>query len=275
MILSFQACDYVRNANQPIKVGAVQPNTRKILIEDYTGHACGNCPKAARQLTALEGLYGSQIIPVAVHAGFYSAVTPSSNPPYPTDLTSTAGTDWDNTFGNSASGNPNGLVNRVDHDSASLFIKQWPDWGTAAGKFYNTLADFKITISNTFNTGSSQLTTSIITKAINAKVGTFNLTVILTEDSIIGEQEDYAITPSYITNYVFNHVLRGSLNGSWGTQIFTGSISKNDSIVKTYNYTLPSNYKYKHCHVIAFIYNADAASPSYYEVLQAESKDIN
>ena len=279
--LLFQMCDYVRNANQTATSTTQQAGKvyRKVLVEDYTGHKCGNCPRAAETLTQLEGIYGSQIVPMAVHAGFFAVVTPSSVPPYPTDLRSTAGTDYDNTFGNSIAGNPNGLVNRKNHDSASLFIKAYSAWGAAVASMNTQLADFQIKITNTFNTSSNQLTSVVTSKALNGKTGPFNLVVLLTEDSIIAEQEDYSLPtgpPNYqrIPNYLFNHVLRGAINSSWGDPIFPGVVNKNDSIVKTYNYTLPSTYKYKHCHVVAFIYDANTANLTYYEVLQVETKEL-
>src|SRR4051812_25265537 len=83
----FQACDYIIDANPPRKA-TCKPETvfKKILVEDYTGHKCGNCPAAARELARLDSIYPGKVIPMAVHAGYYAGVTPGSNPPYPTDF---------------------------------------------------------------------------------------------------------------------------------------------------------------------------------------------
>lgn len=264
---AFHSCDYVRNAAQTVTVR--KPGDRKILVEDYTGHKCGNCPAAARELARLDTVYKGYIIPIAVHAGFYAQV---SSPQYPTNLKCQTATDWDNTFGNSQAGNPNGMVNR----SGKAAIRQWSEWNSLVAPFYLDSAKFNIAITNTYNSSTNQVTTRIRCKATRLASGTFNLVVVLTEDSIIAEQIDYSANPNYIPNYTFNHVLRGAINSSWGDPILTaGTFVKNDSVVKLYsNFQLNSNWKSKHCKVVAFVYDADTNSPTYYEVLQAESKDV-
>ena len=108
-------------------------------------------------------------------------------------------------------------------------------------------------------------------------MGTYKLVVLLTEDSIIAEQVDYSkpTGSQFITNYEFNHVLRGAINSTWGDAIFTTSANLNDSVVKSYtNYIINSNYRAGKCHVVAYVYDADAASPTHYEVYQAEEQKV-
>lgn len=277
--LIYQSCDYVSNAVPATATSSTGSSAiiyRKVLIEDYTGHKCGNCPAAARELRKLDSIYAGKVVPMAVHAGFYANVTPASNPPYPTDLKSSAGTEYDNFFGNSLAGNPNGLVNRLGYGTAS-FIRQWSDWGTVAYSMMSMPADFKITITNTYNSATNQVTSVITTKAINAKTGTYNLVVALTEDSIIGEQVDYSLPAAeqYMTDYEFNHVLRGTLTPSWGDQIVSASINAGDSVVKTIsNYQLAANWKWQKCHIVAYLYDAATGSPTQYEILQVEQEGL-
>jgi len=276
--LVYQSCDYVINA-VPSSAGSTTTGSgniiyRKVLIEDFTGHKCGNCPAAARELRKLDSLYEGKVVPVAVHAGFYATI----NAQYPTDLRTQAGTDYDTFFNISLGvGNPNGLVNRVSYGSAP-FIKAWTDWGTSAYSMMSMPADFKISISNTYNVGTNQVTSVVTTKAINAKAGTYNLVVVMTEDSIIGEQIDYSLPAGqqFISNYEFNHVLRGAMNSSWGQQIIASSINAGDSVVTTIsNFQLASTWKWKYCTVIAYIYDAATGSATQYEVLQADSKELD
>lgn len=271
----YQGCDYVPNVIQQVNTATQAPELvyRKVLVEDFTGHKCGNCPRAAETITHLEGIYGASVVPIAVHAGYYSVV----NAQYPTDLRSQAGTDYDNMF--SFPGYPIGLVNRKGYTTGN-FGKLYGDWAGQVDSMYNQLADFKISISNTYNSSSNQVSTVVTTKAMNAKTGTFNLVVVLTEDSIIGEQLDYnepAGPPNYqvIPNYTFNHVLRGAFNTSWGVPVISGSINKNDSVVKTYsNFQLAPTWRSKKCKVIAYVYDAVPGSATQYEVLQVETKDV-
>lgn len=269
VFLVHTGCDHVSNAQQSAQNIT---SSRKVLIEDYTGHKCGNCPAAARELKKLDSIYEGKIVPVAIHAGFYATVSGQ----YTTNLTCQAGDDYDSFFGNSAAGNPNGLVNRGGYGSANL-IKQWTDWGTAAYSYFGGSADFLLDITTNIDSVNKRLSTSVSTKAARTRTGNFNLVVWLTEDKIIAEQVDYSLPPGqqFIPNYEFNHVLRASLNSSWGTTLTSIGMAAGDSIVKTVsNYQLSSNWNWRNCHVVAFVYDAKPGSPTQYEVLQVEQKAL-
>lgn len=272
------SCDFVQDANP-----SIAPNTttggnsniiyRKAFVEDYTGHKCGNCPAAADQLKSLESSYPGKIVPLAVHAGFFAY----TNASYPTDFQTTAGNAYDLQFGNSAAGNPNGLINRVGYGTAS-FIKQWSAWGASVAAITAMPAKFQIKIKNTFNATTKVLDTDITVKSLDANTGNYKLVVLLTEDSVIAEQLDYR-KPSgsqLIPDYEFNHLLRGTINSTWGDAIFTsGTAALNDSVVKSYTgFAVNASYRPKKCHVVAYVYDADAASPTYYEIYQAEEAHV-
>jgi thiol-disulfide isomerase/thioredoxin len=273
------SCDFVQNANPPLEPTSVTTTGsmviyRKVLVEDYTGHKCGNCPTAADVLTTLETQYPGKIIPLAIHAGFFAGINTTT---YPTDFRTIAGNAYDTQFGISTAGNPNGLINRVGYGTGG-FIKAYSVWGSEVSQMVTQSAKFQIKIKNTFITSSNSINTDITVKSLANNTGTYKLVVLLTEDSIIAEQIDYRLPSGsqLINNYQFNHVLRGAINSEWGDAIFTTSNpALNDSVVKSYsNYIINSTYKAAKCHVIAYVYDADAASPTYYEVLQAEEEKV-
>ena len=55
------SCDEVKNPLKPNngKCGdeTLPVPIRKILVEDYTGHTCGNCPRAAEKIAYLQKNY--------------------------------------------------------------------------------------------------------------------------------------------------------------------------------------------------------------------------
>ncbi|MES2515071.1 MAG: Omp28 family outer membrane lipoprotein [Bacteroidota bacterium] len=279
-VITVGGCDFVQNANPSVEpaagtTGGSNIIYRKVLVEDYTGHKCGNCPAAADELSTLEGQYSGKIVPLAIHAGFFANI----NAAYPTDFRNTVSTNYDTQFGVSAAGNPNGLINRIGYGSGG-FIKAYTSWGSEISQMVTQAAKFQIKITNTFNTGSNSLSTDIMVRSLAVNSGTYKLVVLLTEDSIIAEQLDYRIVvppaPSQkVSDYEFNHLLRGAINSDWGDAVFATGANLNDSIVKSYtNYTINASYNASKCHVIAYIYDADAASPTYYEVLQAEEEKV-
>ena len=74
---------------------------KKVLIEDYTGHTCPNCPSAARELEAIHDIYGDRIIGVAIHVSksFARPYHISQAPQFQYDFRTQWGYDWDNFFG--------------------------------------------------------------------------------------------------------------------------------------------------------------------------------
>lgn len=264
------SCDKVNDVRDP-NAEAITGN-RKVFVEDYTGHKCGNCPAAADTLKYLEKKYAGQIVPLAIHAGFFA----TTNASYPTDFRTTAGNAYDTQFGISLAGNPNGLINRGGYGSGG-FIKAYTSWEGEVAQMLSKPAKFEIKIKNNFVTSSNNLNTSITVRSLSTNTGIYKLVVLLSEDSIIAEQLDYRLPSGsqLISNYEFKHVLRDAINSSWGDPIFTVGTVANDSVVKKYsNYNLNSGYNAAKCHVIAYVYDADPNSPTYYEVLQVEEAHV-
>ncbi len=274
-IIAFISCDIVKNANPPIEpTTAINPSIiyKKVLLEKYTGHKCGNCPAASDISNALQNQYTNKIIPLSIHAGFFATV----NTTYPTDFRTTVGNNYDTQFGISSAGNPNGLVNRVGYGQGS-FIKSPSIWGSDISQIVNQEAKFELKIKTNFNSTNSNLNTTVIVKSLAVNDGNYRVVVLLSEDSIVAEQIDYRLPSGnqLNTNYIFRHVLRGAINSEWGDAIFITPANPNDSVVKLYsNYTINSSYNSNKCYVIAYVYDANPLSATYYEVLQAEEKKI-
>lgn len=270
VIVVIISCDKIQNVKDP-NAGAIVGN-RKVFVEDYTGHKCGNCPAAADTLNYLTKKYPGQIVALAIHAGFFA----TTNPSYPTDFRNAVGNAYDTQFGISNAGNPNGLINRAGFGSGS-FIKAYTTWEGEVAQMLSRPAKFEIKIKNNFITSSNNLNTNVTVRSLSNNSGMYKLVVLLSEDSIIAEQLDYRLPSGsqLISNYEFKHVLRDAINSTWGDAVFVSGAVTNDSIVKTYtNYNLNSNYKAEKCHVIAYVYDADPNSPTYYEVLQVEEAHV-
>jgi hypothetical protein len=277
--LVINGCDYVQPYTPKVVVvvdttGVItstitdSTTVRNVLIEDYSGHHCGNCPLGALELDTLINVYGQQVVPVNIQAGFFANYLAS---PYTTVFSTSVGNDWDNTFGISAIGNPAGMVDRHSGPPNGF----WDTWGTWPDSCQIILpqpnaANIKIT--NVYRAAKRSLTTTVTSTFLLALPSSYKLSVVVTEDSIIDYQLNYHHTPEDEPNYVFNHMLKASFNGSWGDTLATAPTS-NASYTKTYTLALGSSVNTsgtpnilvdKHCHVVAFIY--DVAN---YNVVQA------
>ena len=175
---------------------------KKVLIEDFTGHLCPNCPNAARELDAIHDIYGDQIIGMAVHVSTTFARPYSSNqaPNFQYDFRTDWGNGLDDFYGISAVGLPRGMVNRIGYpDNHKLGAGEW-----AAAVLEELTKDTTFTIDISSDESSISII-SEVQKNINAE---YNLAVCLTESNIINWQQDGG---NSISDYEHNHVLRTAL----------------------------------------------------------------
>ncbi len=236
---------------------------KRVLIEDYTGHSCPNCPKAAQTADQLKNIYGDRVVVMAVHAGYFATPVPS-DPLFAADFRTPAGNTWNDFFG--IDDYPNGMVNRVSNSSGSYTIP-YGNWGAVVDEELQKPAEAKITIHSDFDNGQSLFTTTVTTEFLSEQDKAYKLIVCITQDSIIGGQK---FPTSIDENYVFMDMLRGTLNGIWGEDVSDGQpIVVGEKYEKTYSHTFPDDWIAKNCHVVAFIYDLDSKY-----ILQVEEKEV-
>ena len=236
-------------------------NYRSVLIEDYTGMKCPNCPDAAKIADGLREIYNGQVCVVQVHAGYYAEPEPSG--PFTTDYRCKAGNTWYTDF--ACPQNPIGLVNRTSFKTKFWLNKDfWPD----AVAYQAGLPKAAIlSVNNTviLTNGKNVLTTKIQGKFLHKLTGSYNLCVCILEDSLISAQYVHAVID---TKYVFMGVLRGSINGAYGEQ----AVASADSLTqfsKTYTDTLNAGWKVKNLSVLTFLLN-----PATREIVHVAKRNI-
>lgn len=240
---------------------------RKVLLEDYTGQKCGNCPRAAEAIDAIKAIYGDKVIAIGVHVGYFATPDPQGSPKFTYDFRTPVGDYWDNEFGNGSIGLPNGMVNRKPINGNA--VQGYNSWATSVAQILALPADATIKLTNSYNAANRQLSTTVDTDVLKDLSGNFKLCVYITEDSIVNWQKDYDLSPNDINNYTHRHVLRSTLNGNVGTAIGSGPLNSGDSFTGQYTITLDAGWAEKHCAIVAFLYNADTK-----EIIQAEEKKI-
>ena len=76
--ISFTACDEVDEADRFKELEKIE-SKRTVLLEDFTGQLCTNCPDGHRLIASLQEQYGENIIAVGIHAG-ECGIAEGSNP---------------------------------------------------------------------------------------------------------------------------------------------------------------------------------------------------
>jgi thiol-disulfide isomerase/thioredoxin len=240
---------------------------RKILLEEFTGHTCVNCPGAALVAHDLKDEYGEQLIVVSVHAGWFAQ---PQNAPYDTDFRTDEGEEIFNTF--EVISNPNGMVNRLGEGTDRVLGET--EWPAAVGVEASRPPDAGLTITIDYNEPARELSTTFDISFINTLDGTYRICAYIVEDSIIAPQKnnDPAVgaTPD-IFDYVHMHMLRGSLNGTWG-DLITGDpiIAGSSYTVQIDDHPVADELNDDHLYIVAFIYNEDSR-----EIIQVEEAKLN
>ncbi len=261
----FVACDVIDN---PIKDGAViqPPDTtqvsRKMIIEDFTGHQCKNCPKAAKQIKDIEALYGDRIIGIAIHAGPSNFT--GTNADYPTDFRTPEGTAIYNFFNIPAL--PMGMVSRVGFPN-NTHLKTYPGWPGECQNLTDSVAHVEITQNVNYNAASRQVTVNIEAKALKDFSDDLKYCVMLLENGIISPQ----LMPDDTRNpdYVHNHVFRDMFTAALGDELALSPILNAETFSKQVVGTITNDWEAANCEIVVFVFNART-----YEIIQAERSSV-
>jgi len=291
IILSSNSCDIIEgpyiinNDTTPIDTSTY---VKKVLIEDFTGHRCPNCPSAAEELAALQNYYGDKVIGIAIHPSSQAFSTPSplTSSSYTYDFRTEFGDDIDDVFELTTEGLPRGMVNRVGFDTDHQLGKD--EWSSAVQTELAKDPIFGITLSSNVSSGNG--TISVTVKALSninlnktEEIEDYNIVICLTENEIIEWQKDNAAGD--IEEYEHNHVLRTILNSTFGESI-GNSFVEGDIWEKDYsvdittlenineNYSLNTlfmgngnckGWDENKMEIVAYIYKSDN-----YEIVQVE-----
>jgi hypothetical protein len=274
LILLFAgACDKVKHPIQENGGGGADTSViyvRKVLVEDYTGHQCGNCPPANAEAEKLYEKHKGKVVVLSVHAGFYARTGAG----YPTSYTTTAGNEWfAPSPGFALPGTPNGMVNRKDYLAGGSPVIYHTDWAAAVDQALKDEYILGLEIIPSYSSNTRSLKTTVKAKFLKPYDNPLKLSVLLVEDSVIGPQTDYSLNPDKIPAYVFKYMLRGAINGSWGSDLkdpADGTVAANDSITRIIPaYAVNPAFNEKQVYVVAFVYDAGTR-----EVLQVEKVKI-
>lgn len=271
MFILNSACDeidepYVRNGSTPIG----DTLKRNILIEDFTGHKCPNCPEAAVLAKELREDHPGQVFLLTVHSGSFA--TPDASGAFTYDFRTAIGTELNNFFNIESFGYPNGLVSRVQNDAGKYAITPalWED------SIHSLIDDEPIAVielTKEFNTSTRVSEINVATKFLTDSDLGYFLVVYLSEDSIIKPQKNnnsQVGTTPVITDYVHMHVLRASYNGTWGNMINTGDITSGTTFNNSFQLTLDNEWVAANCHALALLYRDDTK-----EVMQVQEIEVN
>lgn len=239
------ACDEVDSDKR--FTGPITPEARKnVLVEDFTGQKCVNCPLAANTAASLQQLYGAEhVVAVSVHGGSLCLDEATSR----LGLANATSKAYNEHWG--VSQWPSGMIDRTGG------LQGEDKWAAAVLTRIIQQPAADLSVANlTFDAATGTLNLDVNITASQAIEG--KLQVWLTESGI--KQRQYMPDGSVNNEYVHNHVLRASVNDPYGDAV---SLGKDESRTMHYTYTLPdvsalknnTPWNTQNMSVVVFVYN--------------------
>lgn len=242
------------------------PVTRKVLVEEFTGATCTNCPDARQQLKAISDANPGRIVLIELHTANHIKGEPVKYiSKY--DLRSA---DAANIFKSIFRGYfpfgsiPNAAIDRVVDGGEILMMRT--NWASIINKRIATESPIKLTLTNTYDaakaTGIVKVNVSY-TKQISTKN---YISIAMIENNIIDAQE---FLDHIDTFYSFQHVFRKSFTPASGAEILSTIATKEPGRVYegSFKYTIDPAWNPENCKIVVWVHNNDASTK---EVLQAE-----
>jgi hypothetical protein len=217
--LTVEGSNFRKNTNRDIS------HFRKTLLEDYTGHRCLNCPTAASIIkNDLMPVYGHSLIVIAAHQGDLARPFGAS---FPNDYRTDAGETWGSSTGFGTFNEwPTGLLNRKDYQSNGLKLS-YSKWTSAVPMAIHDPFVLRLDVDTEYDPEVRALNVFVKGTFQTAYQNKVNLVAVYVQDSVVGKQVD---GPKYVEDYVFEHMLRGDINGIWGVEFSNGSRLASDSV---------------------------------------------
>ena len=240
ILIAMASCNKV---NEPYIKDIVVSGDRVVLLEDYTGVKCVNCPEAAVTAHELLERYPQNLVVLSVHAGFLAA--PFVGEP---DFRTEAGSTWYETFGFSA--NPIGTVNRTKVNNGYGYNSN--AWGTKIVEEINKIPEVQFSINPTYDESTRKLDFLVKGEFTQEITGDFYIFAGIMEDSIQSKQlTEQGVNPQYW----HRHVFRQPVNGIWGESLFVGVTEPSQLFQKSFSTTIDSTYNADHCYVVSYVYD--------------------
>lgn len=264
--LSFLGCEEIPpDVGSGSGSGGVEPGPemvqRKIILEEFTGNRCVNCPAGSELIETLIDIHGDRLIPISLHCTQWAVPHENSNLDFRTQ-------DAENIiqFLGFPAGFPTGVVSRKNFEGGFDLQLSADNWPGSIDEELLIEATASLGITPSFDpasrTASVEINTEFISPQLLEDDDQVMLTVYVLEDHVI----DYQLTPDGdVFDYDHRHVFRLSMTP------FSGEVIDLDgqpggSVTKSYSTAIPDEWNVDNLLVVAFIHN----SGSNKEIFQAE-----
>lgn len=198
--VAFASCDTI-DENERYIEAELPTEGRKVLVEEFTGQDCNNCPNGHSTMAKVKELLGEQVIVVSIHAGQMAW-----DPPY--GLKTPEGDGYASKW--NVREYPSIVINHAGGPNTE--VGQWQDAiAQNMGKPANVDINLTASLSN------DRKTLNVSTKLLSNCNLSATLHVWLTESGINAIQKQF--DGEYDEHYIHNHIYRCAVNGVEGENV--------------------------------------------------------
>ena len=206
-----------------------KPQNKKVLLEEFTGIHCGNCPDGHAMAKLLQLAKPDEVFIIAVHAGHYAE-------PYPdqADLRTEDGITIHDFY--PISGYPSGMVSRRPYENKYAISRSI--WSRAAKETNAETAPVNLMINCEYDDFYEEITVTVEGYWVeDAPNDSTRLSIALLQNNIQAYQAGSGVGDEYM----HQHVLRDYITEAFGDLISTNK--KGEYFTATYKYALPEDYR--------------------------------
>lgn len=254
------------------QIAALTADPHNVLVEEFTGQNCNNCPAA-------HDLIHNKILskPGRINAiGLYPFGLPQAIPPtgYRYDFEDSIATEIGSVIYKGIPGLPCGGIDRAPISGTIALFSS--DWSGLIDSQLPIVDSVNLALKSSFDTASNTATIVATVTYLQNVSTKQNLTVVLTEDGMVDLQEFPAGVKS---GYVFTDVFRDMISSPHpaGGPIMDTIATKTKGMVlqRTFSYKLRTKSPAivpDSCHVIAFVNNASGTDLRVWQSAQTKLK---
>ncbi len=186
--------------------------TKNVLIEDFTGIRCINCPNAQQELLSIINANLGRVIGISHHSLLQDEAFPTTR----VNITSGISQKLEDLLVYPGF-KPNGAIDRASLLPGTSLCYGYLDWSNLVDIRKTIPTPVNITIDKTFSKTSGDLTLDVKMHYTQDENTPNKLTIFIVEDSIVTAQ----LLPNNTVddNYVHNHVLRLAISDTLGDKL--------------------------------------------------------
>lgn len=245
-LLALTSCDNIDEQDRLIPVE--RPHSEKVvLIEEFTGARCVNCPNGAAEIHGMLEAYGDNLVAVSLYPSQLANLTT----PLTTDLRTEAASEYFSAYNGTSLGLPAAMIDRTPVGGQVLQVVVGT-WSTAVESALLEVPPVSISVTGDYDASSRNLAVTYNVEYTDPVQDEVYIQLYLVENDIESMQMS---TTGLQLHYMNQHVLRTPINGTWGTSLGANHLPESTSTGAA-SVTLNSAWKAENCQIVAYVYRA-------------------